>query len=97
MGDNILIKKLTTSLGEADTKSFTLISLPYDKILDMSRLKAFADDHSKVNLKTKFALGGGAENIVGKGNNAGYQHFLLFPQCFQKASFLGSVKVGIVW
>ena len=27
------------------------------------------------------------ENIVGKGENAGYQHFLLFPQCFQKASF----------
>ena len=24
------------------------------------------------------------ENIVGKGENAGYQHFLLFPQCFQK-------------
>ena len=23
------------------------------------------------------------ENIVGKGENAGYQHFLLFPQCFQ--------------
>ena len=28
-----------------------------------------------------------AENIVGKGENAGYQHFLLFPQCFEKASF----------
>ena len=27
------------------------------------------------------------ENIVGKGENAGNQHFLLFPQCFQKASF----------
>ena len=27
----------------------------------------------------KFALGG---NIDGKGENAGYQHFLLFPQCF---------------
>ena len=26
------------------------------------------------------------ENIVGKGENAGYQHFLLFPLCFQKAS-----------
>ena len=26
------------------------------------------------------------ENIVGKGENAGYQHFLLFPQCFQKVS-----------
>ena len=37
------------------------------------------------------------KNIVGKGKNAGYQHFLLFPQCSQKASFLGSLKVGIVW
>ena len=27
------------------------------------------------------------ENIAGKGENAGYQHLLLFPQCFQKASF----------
>ena len=26
------------------------------------------------------------ENIVGKGENVGYQHFLLFPQFFQKAS-----------
>ena len=25
-------------------------------------------------------------NIVGKGENAGHQHFLLFPQCFLKAS-----------
>ena len=25
------------------------------------------------------------ENFVGKGENAGYQHFLLFPQGFQKA------------
>ena len=24
------------------------------------------------------------ENIVGKGENAGYQHFLLFPQCFKR-------------
>ena len=30
------------------------------------------------------------EGIVGKGENTGYQHFLLFPQCFQKA-FLGWV------
>ena len=41
--------------------------------------------------KLKFTLGG-VENIVGKGENAGYQHFLLFPQCFQKASFSGSLK-----
>ena len=37
------------------------------------------------------------ENIVGNGENAGYQHFLLFPQCFQKPSFSGLLKVGIVW
>ena len=27
------------------------------------------------------------ENVVGKGENAGNQDFLLFPQCFQKSSF----------
>ena len=27
------------------------------------------------------------ENNVGKGENDGYQHFLLFPHCFQEASF----------
>ena len=37
------------------------------------------------------------DNIVGKGENAGYQHFLLFPQYSQKASSSGSSKVGIVW
>ena len=37
-----------------------------------------------------------AENILGKGENASYQHFLLFPECFQKLSSLGSLKVGIV-
>ena len=26
------------------------------------------------------------ENIVGNGENAGYQHFLLFPRCFEKPS-----------
>ena len=37
------------------------------------------------------------ENIVGKGENAGNQHFLLFPQCFQKAPLPGILKVKIVW
>ena len=36
-----------------------------------------------------------AENIVGKGENAGCQHFLLFQQCFQKAPFPGSLKSGL--
>ena len=31
-------------------------------------------------------VAGRVENIVGNGENAGagYRHFLLFPQCFQK-------------
>ena len=37
-----------------------------------------------------------AENIAGKGEYAGYQNFLLFPQCFQKASSYGLLKVGIL-
>ena len=34
------------------------------------------------------------EKFVGKGENAGYQHFLLFPQCFQKLSCSRSLKLG---
>ena len=37
------------------------------------------------------------ENTVGKGDIARYKQFLLFPQCFQKACFLGSSKGVIVW
>ena len=48
-------------------------------------------------LKTEILAGMGIEKIAGKGENAGYQHFLLFPQCFQKPSVSGSLKVGIVW
>ena len=71
-------------------------SLPNDKFLDWSIGKAFADNKLNVAEKLKFILGR-VENMVGKGENAGYQHFLLFPQCFQKSSISGSLKVGIVW
>ena len=35
------------------------------------------------------------ENILGKGENAGNQHFLLFPKCFQKPPFARSLNIGI--
>ena len=35
------------------------------------------------------------ENIVGKGENAGYQHFLLFPQFYQKPLSKGHLKSGL--
>ena len=60
------------------------------------QLEAFADN--KLNFaKMMISISNSVENIVGKGENAGYQHFLLFPQFFQKLSFLWSLKVGIVW
>ena len=67
-----------------------------DKILDWSKLKAFADDNLNV-AKIMISLYDRVENIVGKGENAGNQHFLLFPQCFQKASFPEASKGVIVW
>ena len=61
----------------------------------LPQLKTFADDKINVTQMLKFAFGR-EENIVGKGENAGYQHFLLFPQCCQKAHCAGLLKVGIV-
>ena len=65
-------------------------SLPNDKILDQSKLKAFADD--KIDfVEMMIYILDMVENTVGKGENAGYQHFLLFLQ-FSKAFFLRVVK-----
>ena len=57
---------------------------PNDRVLDMTKLKAYADDNLNV-AKMMIYLFNRVENTVGKGENAGYQHFLLFPQCFQKS------------
>ena len=70
-------------------------SLPNTKFLNWSKLKAFADNKSNVTEKLKFVFGR-IENIVGTGENAGYQHFLHFTQCFRKASILQLLKVGIM-
>ena len=51
-------------------------SSPDHKILDLSKLKEV--EHDRMNERV--------ENIVEKGENAGNQHFLLFPQCFQNVS-----------
>ena len=73
-----------------------MLTLPNDKILDKSKFKAFADGKIILTQKLRFLLER-VENIVGKEENAGYQHFLLFPQCFQKLSFQEVLRVGIVW
>ena len=70
--------------------------LPNNKILDYSKLKAFADKKINVTQKLNIVMGW-VEKIVEKEENAEYQHFLLLPQCFQRISFSGSLKFGTVW
>ena len=52
-------------------------------VLVESKLKAFEDNKFNMARVMRFIVDR-VENIVGKEENAGYQHFLLFPQCFQK-------------
>ena len=66
-------------------------SLPNDKILDWSKLKAFADNKINAAKQQAFFVGW-IDNIVGKDEKTGYQDFLLFQHCYQKAPFLGSLK-----
>ena len=58
-------------------------------------MKAFVDDKIIVAQKLEF-VSGTVENIVRKGENACYYHFLLFPN-IQNISFSGLLNSGIVW
>ena len=82
------VTKSNTRSGKCKMLQFqcSFYSLPYDKILAWSKLEAFAEDKTDV-VKMMISLLDRVENSVGKGENAGYQHFLLFPYCFPKASF----------
>ena len=67
-----------------------LNSLPNNKFLDGSKLKASADDKIIVIKILKIVLQG-IGNIVGKGENAGNQHFH-FPTMFSKKIFVRVIK-----
>ena len=72
-----------------------LNSLPNDKILDQSRLKAFADDTIKVTQKLKFVLGW-VENIVGKRRKCWLPAFSPFSQSVFKSLLpQGRQKLGL--
>ena len=74
--DNFLSPYPFPSLGKS------LNSLTNYKILDWSKFKAFADDKFKVAKMMISVFDGVENNIKEKRENAGYQHFLLFPHCF---------------
>ena len=54
----------------------------------MVQSESLADDKINLTEILKLVLRR-VENIVGKGENGGYQHFLHFPLCFQMPSYLG--------
>ena len=60
-----------------------MLKFPKRQILDISKLKEFADDNFKFDENGRKLLKR-IENTVGKGEIARYENFLLFPQCFEK-------------
>ena len=92
VGLQVFYTLLKDTKGSSDIIIFWSFNLlPNGKILDWSKLKAFADEKLNEVEKMKFVLEW-LDNMVGKGDNVRFQHFLLFLLCFQKASFLGVVK-----
>ena len=100
---SVVLRKTTLTISmltgepistESETERVVFVSTT--EITEITRLKIQSSGdrclHSLPNDKIRRI-----ENIVGKGENAGYQHFILFLQCFQKASFPGSLKVGVMW
>ena len=59
--------------------------IPKQQTSGSSKIKEFADDNYKIDVKDR-NLSRRVENTVGKGEIAHFEQFLLFPQCFQKAS-----------
>ena len=60
------------------------------------QIKRICGQQHKCDSKLQFALLS-IKQIVGKGGNNAFQHFLILAQCFQRVSFSGSLTVGIVW
>ena len=61
----------------------TVLFSPYpnNKFFDYSKLQEFADDNFKFYKNDKVFLT--VKNTIGNGEIARYEHFFLFPQCFQ--------------
>ena len=74
--------------------SFNFLSVIAHNLVEDTKFKAFADKKSN-NAYMSVSVYYSVENIMGKGENAGYKHFLLFLQCFQKASSMGGKLYGL--
>ena len=59
------------------------------QIFRLVQIESICRRQNKCNLKTEILFGMGRKHCGKRRENAGYHHFLLFPQCFQTASFSG--------
>ena len=55
--------------------------VPNDKCMELTKFKEVTDSKFSVHI-FMISVCYRKENIVEKGENAGYQHFLFYPQCF---------------
>ena len=69
-------------------KSYVLLFTKRQKFR-LVQIENFCRQQNKCDLKIVLRR---TENFAGKGENSGYQHFLLYQQCFQKASCFKVVK-----
>ena len=92
---SLFIKHVKRSCPFMTLRRKPINSFPGDKIQALFRLKAFADNNFSVAQMVQFFFDG-LENIVGKGESAGNQHFLLFPIWFLKGFYPRGVKSYVV-
>ena len=59
-------------------------------------MKEFPDDNFEFDENGR-KLSKQVENTVGKGENARYEQFILFPRCFQTTCPADTRKPGLVW
>ena len=87
MLEGVVIRNTSQNIHFTRILSSSVSALPNDKILHWSKLKAFADNSLQVMM---IYVLDAVKKIVGKGENAGCQHCVLFPTMFSKA-FLSKV------
>ena len=85
---HLVLRGLNNVYKDLNWQDLRINCVPNSKILHWSKSKALADN--KINKKEILIFGlGRIDNIVGTGENAGYQNFLLFPQQFQSPLLQG--------
>ena len=85
---------LTTQFQVKTILKQTFNPFPNNKILDSSKLKAFAENNFELHANGRKILTR-VENTVEKGEIARREQFLLFPQCFQKTGLKTRKNQGL--